>query len=332
MNGAAMTTSCADPSCPSVGASETALNPLAELGELELVGHSAALRRLRVQVQRIAPHFRSVLIRGERGTGKELVARTLHAAGGHVGEPFLLRDATKVEGYLRTEAAVGTLAEGTQKGTLFLDGVERLSLPAQDWLLRILGWEEPPLSARSHLSRIEMRVIASTTDDLRTLAAAGRFRQALYQRFATVEIVVPPLRERAEDIPELARYFLDRFRRLYGSGAREIASDTMRRLQEHRWPGNGSELSEVIRDGVLRSNGDLLREADVTMLAQPLEGESPEATADVSIRLQDVVERHVLGVLKDCGGNKLRAADMLGISRSTLYRMLESGSSAAALR
>jgi transcriptional regulator with PAS, ATPase and Fis domain len=147
-----------------------------------------------------------------------------------------------------------------------------------------------------------------------------------------VEIVVPPLRERAEDIPELASYFLDRFRRLYGRGARGIASGTMRRLQEHRWPGNVRELSDVIRNGVLQGEGDLLREENLTMLARPFEGEGPGPNADASVRLQDVVERHVLGVLKDCAGNKLRAADRLGISRSTLYRMLESGSSAATLR
>ena len=110
-------------------------------------------------------------------------------------------------------------------------------------------------------------------DDLRTLVAAGRFRQALYQRLTTVEIVVPPLRKRTEDIPEQAIYFLDRFRRSYGKGARGIASDTMRRLQEHRWPGNVRELSDVIRDGVLRSDGDLLREEDLTILARPLEEE-----------------------------------------------------------
>jgi len=327
-----MTTSCADPSYPPVGASETALNPLCDHNEPELMGCSAAMKKLRVQVQRIAPHFRSALIRGECGTGKELVARVLHASGGHAGEPFLLRDATTVEGGLRAESPVCMFTEGPQKGTLFLDGVERLSLPAQDCLLRVLGWEEPAPRARSHLSRIDMRVIASTTNDLRTLVAAGRFRQALYQRLTAVEIVVPPLRNRAEDIPALARYFLDRFRRSYGKGARGIASDTMRRLQEYRWPGNVRELSEAIRDGVLRSDGDLLREEDLTILARPLEEEGSKPNAAASVRLQDVMERHVLGVLKDCGGNKLRAAELLGISRSTLYRMLETGTSAVTLR
>ncbi len=132
-----MTTSYTDSSCPPVGAPEDALNPLAEHCEPELVGCSTAMKKLRMQVQRVAPHFRSVLIRGERGTGKELVARVLHASRGHVDESFRLFDATAVERCLRTETPVGTFAGGTRKGTLFLDGVERLSLPAQYWLLRI---------------------------------------------------------------------------------------------------------------------------------------------------------------------------------------------------
>lgn len=323
-----MTTPCLEPLCLPVGAPETALNSLAEHNEPELVGGSTAMKRLRMQVQRIAPHFRSVLIHGERGSGKELVARLLHAARGHAGEPFLHRDATAVEGCLRADIPIGTFANGA-KGTVFLDGVERLSLPAQDWLLRMMSWPE---SAMSHLSRIEMRVIASSTDDLRTLVAAGRFRQALYQRLATVEITVPPLRNRTGDIPELTGYFLDRFAQLYRRSAHAITPEAIRRLQEHRWPGNVGELSEVIRNAVLLSAGDLLREEDLTMLEWPFEGDGPKASADPSLRLQDVVERHVLGVLKSCGGNKLRAAELLGISRSTLYRMLESGSSTAALR
>ena len=299
---------------------------------LELVGHSAAIKRLRVQVQRIAPHFRSVLVRGERGSGKELVARMLHNARGVAGEPFLLLDAAAVEGWFRTKERLCGFTEGTQKTTLFLDGVDGLSLPAQDWLLRMLGWEDSAPRSRRNLPVIEMRVIASTTDDLRTLAAAGRFRKELSQRLATVEIAVPPLRERMEDLSELAEYFLHRFGRLHGRNVSEIAPEAMLRLQEHQWPGNIRELSGVIRDAVLRSDGVLLREEDLSLLPQPQEDECLARNAGASVRLQDVVERHVLDVLKDCGGNKLRAAELLGISRSTLYRMLETGSSAIAPR
>jgi DNA-binding NtrC family response regulator len=320
------------PSCLSVGASETACNPFAGVRERELVGQSPAIKGLRVQVQRIAPHFRSVLVHGERGTGKKLVARMLHAARGMGDESFLLRDAAAVEGCRRAEVPVGRFLEDAEKGTLFLDGVDGLSFPAQGWLLRMLGWEESALSSRRNLPGIEMRVIASTTEDLRTLAAAGRFRQELYKRLATVEIALPPLRERMEDLSELAKYFLDRFGRLDGRNVQEIAPKTMLRLREHHWPGNICELSNVIRGAVLRSDGTLLREQDLTLLAQPREEERLATYAGASVRLQDVVERHVLDVLKGCGGNKLRAAEMLGISRSTLYRMLETGSSAAALR
>jgi DNA-binding NtrC family response regulator len=327
-----MPTPYADPSRHGARTSETALNPPAKRGELELVGHSAAIKRLRVQVQRIAPHFRSVLVRGERGSGKELVARMLHSARGVAGEPFLLRDAAAVEGWFRAEYRFGGFAEGLQKTTLFLDGVDRLSLTAQDWLLRMPGWQDSVLCSRRNLPGIEMRVIASTTDDLRTLAAAGRFRQELCQRLATVEIAVPPLRERMEDLSELAEYFLHRFGRLHGRNVSEIAPEAMLRLQEHQWPGNIRELSGVMGDAVLRSDGVLLREEDLSLLPQPQEDECLARNAGASVRLQDVVERHVLDVLKDCGGNKLRAAELLGISRSTLYRMLGTGSSAIAPR
>ncbi|MEI9977728.1 MAG: sigma 54-interacting transcriptional regulator [Edaphobacter sp.] len=315
--------------CRPDDASEAALNPLAEHDKLQLVGQSPAIKKLRVQIERIAPHFRSVLVRGERGSGKELVARMLHAARGR-SEPFLFRNAADVESCRRANDPAGRFMEGAKRGTLFLDDVEQLSLPSQDWLLRMLGGGESALSSRGNRSKIEMRMIASTTDDLRTLAAAGRFRQKLYQRLAAVEIAVPPLRARMEDLPELAGYFMDRFRRLYERPVHRIAPEAMRRLQEHRWPGNVRELSDVIRDAVLQSSRELLEMQSLALLGSSWD-EAVTTNSAASVRLQDVVERHVLGVLKDCDGNKLRAAELLGISRSTLYRMLETGNSAPAL-
>jgi DNA-binding NtrC family response regulator len=333
MNGAAMLTQSADSSRLRLPLSDPEEEPVDSSSEMELVGRSAVMKRLRMQVQRIAPHFRSVLVRGERGTGKELVARILHATCGRVGEPLLLQDAAAVvEGCIRAEVPVSRFAEGAQRGTLFLDRVDGLSLPAQDLLLQVLGWKESAPGLRRNLSRIEMKVIASTTDDLRPLVAAGRFRQDLYQRLATVEIVVPALRERMEDLPELAGYFVDRFRRFYSRSVHGIAPEAMQRLQKHQWLGNVRELGGVIQDAVLRSHGELLEVEHLALLKLPCEGEGLATNAGASVRLQDVVERHVLDVLKGCDGNKLRAAEMLGISRSTLYRMLETGSSAAALR
>jgi DNA-binding NtrC family response regulator len=162
--------------------------------------------------------------------------------------------------------------------------------------------------------------------------STGRFNHELYQRLATVHITLPPLRERMEDLPELARYFLERFAQLYGSGVREIADEAMEHMQKHLWPGNLCELESVLRNGVLRSDGEMLQSHDLPLLAETSEPEPSGTGVSRSVRLQDVVEQHVLRVLKECGGNKLRASEALGISRSTLYRMLDAGVSADTLR
>jgi DNA-binding NtrC family response regulator len=163
------------------------------------------------------------------------------------------------------------------------------------------------------------------------LAFAGRFRPELYQRLATLEIAVPPLRERIEDIPEIARFFLRRFAMTSGGNVAEIADETMKGLQRYRWPGNVRELKHVLQDGAMRSGGGKIELYHLPLLTQI--GDIPCATAaSKGVRLQDVVEQHVLQVLKDCGGNKLRASERLGISRSTLYRILEAGASSISLR
>ena len=135
-----------------------------------------------------------------------------------------------------------------------------------------------------------------------------------------------------EDLPELARYFLERFAQRYGSGVREIADEAMERLQKHLWPGNVCEVESVLRNGVLRSEGEVLEPHCLPLFADASEPEQSMTGASKSVRLQDVVEQHVLRVLKECGGNKLRASEALGISRSTLYRMLDAGVSADTLR
>ncbi|MGD0444737.1 MAG: sigma 54-interacting transcriptional regulator [Edaphobacter sp.] len=290
-----------------------------ETEQVEIVGSSAAMRQLRMQVRRIGPYFRSVLVSGEAGAGKELVARTLHSMG--PGGEFVVHAAAEFEGALAG-------CEMSLRRTLFLDGIGKMHLEAQDQLLRALKKHE---RAQGLPESPCLRVIASTREDLRTLASAGRFRQELYQRLAALEIAVPPLRERIEDLPELARFFLRRFAMLYDCGIPEIADDAMERLRLYRWPENVRELEQILRDGVLHSNGGRIEPHHLPVFAK--EDDAPSAaSAGKGVRLQDVVEQHVLQVLKDCGGNKLRAAEMLGISRSTLYRMLDTGASSIALR
>jgi DNA-binding NtrC family response regulator len=309
--------------------------PLAEKSEFEIVGSSAAMKRLRLQVRRIGPHFRTVLVSGEAGTGKELVARRLHAMSPGSSGPFIACHAAAIEDVLvesevfgESTGAIDRLMKRSQRGTLFLDGVNEMPMEAQERLLRALEKHESAQNGPEASPRIDLRIIASSAEDLRILVSTGRFRQELYQRLATVAISLPPLRERTDDLSELAKYFLRRFALLYGNSVDEIADEAMERMRLYRWPGNVRELESVLRNGVLQSEGKMLESDHLPVFSEPNE----PVSATSSARLQDVVEQHVLRVLQDCRGNKLRAAEMLGISRSTLYRMLESCSQVDALR
>jgi DNA-binding NtrC family response regulator len=296
------------------------------------------MKRLRQQIRRIGPHFRTVLVSGEAGTGKELVARALHRMSPASGGPFVTCRAAAIEETLeegeRSDRAandVGHLMKRSAGGTLFLDRISDMPLEAQGRLLQGLMQHELAQSRTNAPQRMDLRIIASTEEDLRILLSTGRFSQELYRRLATVDIALPPLRERMEDLPEMARYFMERFAQFYGRGICEITDKMMERMQEYRWPGNISELEDVLRNGVLRSKGGEI-ELHLSLFAEAIEPEQSTIRAAGSVRLQDVIEQHVLRVLKDCGGNKLRASEVLGISRSTLYRMLDAGVSADALR
>jgi len=314
--------------------------PFATWDESGIVGSSTAMKRLRQQVRRIGPHFRTVLVSGEAGTGKELVARALHGMSPASDGPFVVCHAAAMENALaecggsdRTADDVGRLMmKGSVRGTLFLDRIGDLPLEVQGRLLRALTQYELTQSRLNASGRMELRIIASTCEDLRILVSTGRFSQELYQRLATVDITLPPLRERIEDLSELARFFLERFAQLYGGGVRKIADEAMEEMQKHLWPGNVYELESVLRNGVLRSEGEVLQSHDLPLLAETNEPKQSTTGSSRSVRLQDVVEQHVLRVLKECGGNKLRASEVLGISRSTLYRMLDAGVSADTLR
>lgn len=285
--------------------------------EGEIIGDSAAIKRLRLQIRHIGPHFRAVLIHGERGTGKRMVARSLHQESVRTDGPFVAAVPGNRISYLMK------IARG---GTLFFSGIDETPLELQDELLEALRrheWSQEGLAAPRKLST---RIIASAKLDLRGLVASGRFRQELYQRIAMVQIGVPPLRERMEDVPALAMHLLAGLEKRYRRTI-TIAKNAMELLQSHRWPGNIQEMVDMLEVAVLQNKSGTIQASELILSAASPEIDRSEACIESSTktdRLQEVVDRHVLRVLNDCAGNKLRAAELLGISRSTLYRMLES--------
>src|SRR3984957_7101864 len=301
----------------------------------EIVGYSAEIKRLRLQVQRIGPHFRTVLISGEAGTGKEQVARALHGMSHVADGPFVVCHGGALEEsvaeHLKENAdALGCLTKMAHRGTLFLHGIHEMPLQTQLRLLRLLRRHD---STQNHMQnqmepcRLDLRMIAATSENLKILASAGRFQQELYQRFAMVEITLPPLRARRDDIPELTKYFLSQLAPLYRRKGPTISDEAMEHMLSYSWPGNVRELKAAVRSSLSRVEGEVLESHHLPALVEDVPSSTEDGIAE-STRLQDVVEQHVLRVLKDCGGNKVRAAEVLGISRSTLYRMLDASASA----
>jgi DNA-binding NtrC family response regulator len=311
-------------------------------GDMILRGESVVIRRLRSQVQRIAPYFRTALIRGEPGSGKQLVARAIHAHGPCAGGPFVVSNATTLAEAIANDissasaSSAASLLESARGGTLYLDGVGELPYPLQTGFFRFIkGCEERRVSAstsRSDLPRSdfyradsrlpEMRIVAASHRDLRTLSAIGQFRQDLYARLSVVEIFVPSLRQRVEDIPFLAAWLLRRVADRTGQNHKTLAEGSLAHLEARLWPNNLRGLERAVAHAAALAEGVVIEPRHLLALVEP-PGNPVAVPAARLDRLQDVIQQHVLEVLTRCGGNKLRAAELLGISRSTLYRMLD---------
>ena len=294
-----------------------------EIPSLDLVGESPAIRRLRLQIKRIGPHFRMLLVHGEIGSGKELVARSLHKRRDEGEESFFICYGAALaesidEGRTDDPGSPWHALIKEAQGTIFVDGVDHMNLRSQSRLLSLIdGWTR---------TRARTRMIAATAQNLKEMIGAGRFRSDLFHRLATIEIAIEPLRRRREDIPLLAVHFLSRFAELYGKGVMSIDERAMQKLKSYDWPGNIRELENAIRNGVLLCEESVLKEEHVGQMPQVKRTsvELGEKTGEHRIEsLQEVVDTHVARVLERCGGNKVRAAELLGISRSTLYRMLD---------
>lgn len=288
-----------------------------------LIGVSAATERLRAAIARVAPTPSTVLLQGESGTGKELVARALHAASPRAAGPFVAVQcgtlapellARELFGHARgPHGAHDGLFVYAQGGTLFLDEVADLPPAVQASLLRVL--EElhiRPVGSQQTVP-VDVRVIAATNRPLADEVAAGRFREDLYFRLRVVDIELPPLRQRREDIPALVEHFVATLAPALGVAPLEVDADAMALLQQYHWPGNVREL----RNWVERSL--ILGEVNVSALYPPLR-ERPACAPGQPLDLETLLRRHIQAVLDSVGGDKTRAAQLLGVSRRTLER------------
>lgn len=296
-----------------------------------IVGDSRAIAEVRDLARTCARTELSVLILGETGTGKELVARLVHALSDRVEKPLTVVNCAAIPDELFESEVFGyekgafTGAEGRKTGlfeesdggTLFLDEVGDLSLHNQARLLRAIETGTFRRLGGTTDVRANVRIIAATNKDLAAAAEAGRFRRDLYHRLNQFEIHVPPLRERRSDIPAIARHLLDVARRRTPTPATDFAPETLKALQDRRWEGNVRELRNVIERAALVARGPLIEPGDLVPDAYArLRQDEPFLT------LEELEKRHIMLAVSRCKGNIKVAAEMLGIGRSTLYRKL----------
>jgi DNA-binding NtrC family response regulator len=311
-----------------------------------MIGRSAEMEKLYRILSKVAQSTHPVLVLGESGTGKELVARTIHAYGPNAYKPFLPVDCgslvpTLIEselfgyvkgaftGAVRSKDGLFVTAEG---GTVFLDEIGELTLDLQAKLLRALQEKEVRPVGATHRVPIKARIVAATNRDLAAMVEKGSFRKDLFYRLNVVNLRLPPLRDRREDIPLLTAHFLDRISK--GKPRKYILSDeALRTMMRHDWPGNIRELENCIERACALSTGPVLELGDLpTQLqqqgleahraAKSIDGTPAERSAEV-IPLAELERQAILGAIRRLDGDKLKAAMQLGIGKTTLYRKLK---------
>ena len=316
---------------------------------LTMVGESYAMAQLREQVAMAAPTNGRVLIYGENGTGKELVARTIHGLSRRRIGPFIeVNCAALPEELIESElfghmkgSFTGALADRRGKfeladgGTLFLDEIGDMSLKTQAKVLRALQEQVVEPVGGTASVRVDVRVIAATNKDLPSEIRAGRFREDLYFRLNVIPIFVPPLRDRADDIPLLADHFMSEFAREYGRRPKRLDAGASTGLRSYHWPGNVRELRNVIERLMIMVPGDTIALSDLAFLdgSGILPPEQPGAAVVPLHEARDRFEReYILRALAANNGNMSRTADALGVERSNLYRKMRAFGIAPARR
>ncbi len=304
--------------------------------EREIIGHSLALRRTLDVVHQAAPSNATVLLEGDSGTGKELLARLLHNRSARTGRAFVAVNLaaipdTIVESELfghERGAFTGAVArdegrfELAHGGTLFLDEIAEISPQVQVKLLRVLQEGEFERLGGSQTLRVDVRIVAATNRELREEVSAGRFREDLFYRLNIIHVRVPPLRERREDIPLLAMHFLLRFCRENNKDIKGFEADTLECLESYLWPGNVRELQGVIERAVVLSRHDMLAPDDLPDHVRR-GADVRTITVELGTSLEQIEQQVIRETLRLTRGDKRRAAQLLGIATRTIYRKLE---------
>jgi DNA-binding NtrC family response regulator len=300
-----------------------------------LLGVSPKMQRVYRLIEKVSQHNYPVLILGESGTGKELVARSIHFSGPRRNKPFVPVDCsslvpTLIEselfGYVKG-AFTGALhpktglMESAGSGTLFLDEIGDLPVDLQAKLLRALQEKEVKPVGSTERVPISTRITAATNRDIEAAVRQGQFRQDLFFRLNVVQIKLPPLRERKSDIPLLVNAFLEKFSDSHGN-VRAISEDAMARLIAYDWPGNVRELENAIERAVALGSGPILHAGDLPSSLQYATGDRMPQS-DELLPLEELERRAILRALHEAGGDKLAAARLLGIGKTTLYRKIK---------
>ena len=297
-----------------------------------LIGESPVMQRVMQTVEQVAPTDANVLILGENGTGKDVIARQLCALSHRAAKPFVSIDLGSVPeqlfeselfGYEKgaftdaRKAKAGRM-ETASGGTLFLDEIGNLPLPLQAKLLAALERREISRIGSTQVTPIDVRLLCATNADIHTEVAEGRFREDLLYRINTIEITIPPLRERGEDIILLAEHFLATYAHKYNKVVKELNRDARQRLLRHTWPGNVRELMHAVERAVLLAKGSSLCAQDFV-----LKDSSRRTPQTQTLNLERLEQEAIERAMNIAGGNVTKAAELLGITRFALYRKLK---------
>jgi len=300
----------------------------------ELIGQSAPMRQIHELVQRVGPTDSTVLITGESGTGKELLARAIRDHSLRRDKPFVTVDCGALVGALFESELFGhvkgsftgaiSLKHGrfelANGGTIFFDEIANVNPDIQVKLLRVIQEREFTRVGATQVIPVDVRILAATSRNLPDEIREGRFREDLFYRLCVVPIILPPLRQRREDIPLLATHFLRTHAGRRGNRVRDISDEAVDVLVEHDWPGNVRELENAIERAIILARGDVILPADLVYYGPLMK---PEAASDNLSPLADVEKEHIARLIRHHAGNRTAAAKSLGIDRKTLWRKIK---------